>query len=247
MKKRKRKRKRRADKLIIVLTFILMISLGAISLVKSSIFNLTKVEIIGNTTLKDDQIIDLEKLVTNKNIFTYNLKKVRKEIVSNPYIEDAQVKIKLPNKIVITVKEIGIEAVLFNGNEYCYIDSSGNLIEKIDDLEENNDKIICSVDYTLSNNSITFKNQKEKDGILKVLNILKSEYLEKEVKQIEYTNEDEINIITKYGTKFLIVDDKELEYNIARASKILVDLQSKKINDGIVDLTYSNYAVYKPS
>lgn len=224
-----------------------MISLGVISLVKSSIFNLTKVEIIGNTNLKDDQIIDLEKLVTNKNIFTYNLKKVRKEIVSNPYIEDAQVKIKLPNKIVITVKEIDIVAVLFNGNEYCYIDSSGNLIEKINNLEENNDKIICSVDYTLSNNSITFKNQKEKDGILKVLNIIKSEYLEKEVKQIEYTNEDEINIITKYGTKFLIVDDKELEYNIARASKILVDLQSKKINDGIVDLTYSNYAVYKPS
>ena len=224
-----------------------MVSLGAISLVKSSIFNLTKVEIIGNTNLKDDQIIDLEKLVTNKNIFTYNLKKIRKEIVNNPYIEDAQVKIKLPNKIVITVKEIDIVAVLFNGNEYCYIDSSGNLIEKINNLEENNDKIICSVDYTLSNNSITFKNQKEKDGILKVLNIIKSEYLEKEVKQIEYTNEDEINIITKYGTKFLIVDDKELEYNIARASKILVDLQSKKINDGIVDLTYSNYAVYKPS
>ncbi|QJA09278.1 FtsQ-type POTRA domain-containing protein [Romboutsia sp. CE17] len=247
MKKRKRKRKRRKDKLIIVLTFILMVSLGAISLVKSNIFNLTKVEIIGNTTLKDDQIIDLEKLVTNKNIFTYNLKKVRKEIVNNPYIEDAQVKIKLPNKIVITVKEIDIVAVLFNGNEYCYIDSSGNLIEKINNLEENNDKIICSVDYTLSNNSITFKNQKEKDGMLKVLNIIKSEYLEKEVKQIEYTNEDEINIITKYGTKFLIVDDKELEYNIARASKILVDLQSKKINDGIVDLTYSNYAVYKPS
>ena len=244
---KKRKRKRRKDKLIIVLTFILMVSLGAISLVKSSIFNLTKVEIIGNTTLKDDQIIDLEKLVTNKNIFTYNLKKIRKEIVSNPYIEDAQVKIKLPNKIVITVKEIDIVAVLFNGNEYCYIDSSGNLIEKINNLEENNDKIICSVDYTLSNNSITFKNQKEKDGMLKVLNIIKSEYLEKEVKQIEYTNEDEINIITKYGTKFLIVDDKELEYNIARASKILVDLQSKKINDGIVDLTYSNYAVYKPS
>lgn len=244
---KKRKRKRRKDKLIIVLTFILMVSLGAISLVKSSIFNLTKVEIIGNTTLKDDQIIDLEKLVTNKNIFTYNLKKIRKEIVNNPYIEDAQVKIKLPNKIVITVKEIDIVAVLFNGNEYCYIDSSGNLIEKINNLEENNDKIICSVDYTLSNNSITFKNQKEKDGMLKVLNIIKSEYLEKEVKQIEYTNEDEINIITKYGTKFLIVDDKELEYNIARASKILVDLQSKKINDGIVDLTYSNYAVYKPS
>ena len=244
---KKRKRKRRKDKLIIVLTFILMVSLGAISLVKSIIFNLTKVEIIGNTTLKDDQIIDLEKLVTNKNIFTYNLKKIRKEIVNNPYIEDAQVKIKLPNKIVITVKEIDIVAVLFNGNEYCYIDSSGNLIEKINNLEENNDKIICSVDYTLSNNSITFKNQKEKDGMLKVLNIIKSEYLEKEVKQIEYTNEDEINIITKYGTKFLIVDDKELEYNIARASKILVDLQSKKINDGIVDLTYSNYAVYKPS
>ena len=112
--KRRKKKKKKTDRVIIVLVFVLMISLGSIAFLKSSIFNLGKIEIIGNKNLKENEVVDLESLMTNKNIFTYNLKGIKNEILENPYVEDAQVKIKLPNKIIITVDEVEVVALLYN-------------------------------------------------------------------------------------------------------------------------------------
>ena len=100
---KRRKKKKKTERVIIVLVFVLMISLGSIAFLKSSIFNLGKIEIIGNKNLKENEVVDLESLMTNKNIFTYNLKGIKNEILENPYVEDAQVKIKLPNKIIIPI------------------------------------------------------------------------------------------------------------------------------------------------
>lgn len=245
---KKRKRKKGVDKIIITLVFGLMMSLGGVCLLKSDIFNLSKVEIVGNTNLKENQIVDLEKIIINKNIFTYNFKVLKKNILTNPYIEDAQVKMKLPNKIIISIKEVEVIALLSNGQDYCYIDKKGNLIEKINDLDKNSDKIVLDTKYTLGeDNTINFKSDKEKKSILNLLSVLNKEHLKNEIEKIEYTDELKINILTKNGAKFLIIDDENLNYNISRASKILVDLNSKNIKSGVVDLTYGNYAVYKPS
>ena len=243
-----RKKKKKTDRVIIVLVFILMTSLGTIAFLKSSIFNLENVEIIGNKNLKENEVVDLESLLTNKNIFTYNLKSIKNKIVENPYVEDAQVKIKLPNKIIITVDEVEVVALLSNGKDYCYIDNKGNLIKKIDNIEENNDKIVFSTEYSIENGQvINFKSEENKKSILNLMSALKEEHLEKKIVKIEYANDSKFNIESKIGAKFLLLNDDNLNYNIARASKILLDLQNKNIKSGVVDLTYSNYAVYKPS
>lgn len=243
-----RKKKKRTDRVIIALVFVFMLSLGTIAFLKSNIFNLSKVEIIGNKNLKENEVVDLESLMTNKNIFTYNLKKIKTKIVENPYVEDAQVKIKLPNKIIIDVDEVDVVALLSNGKDYCYIDNEGNLIKKIDNIEENSDKIIFSTEYSIENGqAINFKSEKDKKAILNLISTLRKEHLEKEIVRVEYTNDSKFNIESKIGAKFLLINDDDLNYNIARASKILLDLQNKNINSGVVDLTYNNYAVYKPS
>lgn len=245
---KRRKKKKKTDRVIIVLVFVLMISLGSIAFLKSSIFNLGKIEIIGNKDLKENEVVDLESLMTNKNIFTYNLKGIKNEILENPYVEDAQVKIKLPNKIIITVDEVEVVALLSNGKDYCYIDDKGNLIKKIDNIEENSDKIVFSTEYSIENGQvINFKSEENKKSILNLISALKGEHLEKEIVKVEYTNDSKLNLESKIGAKFLLINDDNLNYNIARTSKILLDLKNKNIKDGVVDLTYSNYAVYKPS
>lgn len=240
-----RKRKKKTDKVIIFLIFILMISIGTIAFFRSNIFNLSEVEIIGNKNLKKDEVVNLEM---SKNIFTYKLNDIKNEIITNPYIEDAKVKRKLPNKILITIDEVKIAALLSNGRDYCYIDDNGDLIKKVANIEENSDKIVFITKYDLENGkTINFKSEKNKNCILKLISLLKEEHLEKEITKIEYTTDSKINVLTKVGSEFLLLNDDNLNYNIARASKILLDLQNKNIKSGIVDLTYSNYAVYKPS
>ena len=53
---KRRKKKKKTDRVIIVLVFVLMISLGSIAFLKSSIFNLGKIEIIGNKNLKENRL-----------------------------------------------------------------------------------------------------------------------------------------------------------------------------------------------
>lgn len=243
---KKKKRKIRTDRVMIILLCIFMFSMGLVTLLKSDLFNLSEIEIVGNSILKKDEVINEEKLITKKNIFSYNLKDIKKEIQSNPYVDDVKVKRKLPNKIIITVKEKEVIALLSNGQDFCYIDNSGSLIEKIDNLDENNDKIVFNVKYTISSGSVKFENDKVKKSVLNLIALIKEEHLEYEISEVEYIGSN-VNIIANIGAKFLIINDDNLDYNISRASKILVDLQSKNIKSGVVDLTYSNYAVYKPS
>lgn len=245
---KRRKKKKKADRIIIILVFVFMISLGAISILRSSIFNLDDIEIIGNKNLKDNEIIDLESLKTSKNIFTYNLKGIKNEILENPYIEDVKVKIKLPNKLIINIDEVEVVALLCNGKDYCYIDNKGNLIKKIDNIEENSDKIVFNTEYSIEGGqTINFKSEEHKKNILNLITSIKEEHLENEIVKVEYINESKLNLDSKMGPKFLLINDDNLNYNIARTSKILLDLQNKNIKDGVVDLTYRNYAVYKPS
>ncbi len=109
---KKKKRKLRTDRVMIILLCIFMFSMGLVTLLKSDLFNLSEIEIVGNSILKKDEVINEEKLITKKNIFSYNLKDIKKEIQSNPYVDDVKVKRKLPNKIIITVKEKEVIAFL---------------------------------------------------------------------------------------------------------------------------------------
>ena len=81
---------------------------------------------------------------------------------------------------------------------------------------------------------------------MKMIKPIEENSLGLKVRKIEYNGDSDINLITKYGTTF-IMENNDMKYNISRVSKILVDLQSKNIKSGIVDLTYINYALYRPS
>lgn len=244
---KKSTKKKRKDIIVTSLVFVLILSTTLICFLKSEFFTLSEIEIQGNTILDDNQMID-KKIITNKNIFTYNLKGIEKNIENNPYIEEAKVKIKLPNKLIISVKEVEVVALLSNGQDYCYIDDKGTNIEKIDDLDKNNGKIVVNTKFELDNkNNIKYENDKSKEKVLNLITYLKNEHLDKKIVKVEYERNKRISMLTKENSKFIMEDNKDLEYNISMISKIIVDLQSKNIKDGIVDLTYGDYAIYKPS
>ena len=75
---KKKKRKKRADKFIIYLAFIFIMTLGSFCLLKSSLFDVSKVEINGNKDLIKNQIIIFsctereQKILDNLGI-EYNL------------------------------------------------------------------------------------------------------------------------------------------------------------------------------
>ncbi|RDY24939.1 cell division protein FtsQ [Romboutsia maritimum] len=247
MKNKKRRKKVNLNKLILILSMLLMIAIGTCAILNSNLFIVKTIEIKGNYEISKEDIIKNSGISKNKNIFTYNLKGIKRRIEKNPYMENVNVKIKIPNKLIINIEEKDNVALLRNDKSYCYIDKYGELIEKSQGIKENNDKIIVDINYNINDeNNLIFKDEDAKKRLLYLLSLLDNNKVYKKVKNINLKEKSIITMNTKDNIKILLSNKDDLDYNISRVNKILIDLQSKKINHGIIDLTYNNYALYNP-
>lgn len=225
---------------------VLIFIVGVGVFLKSNFFEMKNIVVEGNIDVKEDDLISELNIVQNRNIFSYDIKKIKEQVVKSPYVEDAKVKFRFPGTMVILIDEITPVALLKNDNNYCYISKEGKKIESIQDLKENTDKIIVDIEYKNNNNEIKFENDDIKNKLLYLLDCISEENITKEIYQISFESDKIINLITKEDTGVIVPNDDNLAYNISRLSQVLVDLKSKNKKDGTVDLTYSNYALYSP-
>ncbi len=232
---------------MIVLVFILMLSFCICIIVKSDLFDVKKIDVIGNKRVTKSNIMKELNVNLNENIFAYNFKDMKNKLIKNPYIENVEIKRKLPNKIIISLKEKEIFAVLKDEDNYCYIDKKGNLLEELRGSNESKKDLIVDVDYSVDDNkSIKFKNYKTKENVFKTLNYLKEEGIYRKINYVNLKKESNIEMLTRSNIKILLSNDDNLDYNISRVSKILIDLQNKNTNGGTINLNYGKLAVYSP-
>lgn len=246
-KKKKKKRRINTSNLMILLSFLLMITIGMYSILNSSLFNTNKVEIEGNKKVKRNEILKELDIRKDKNIFMYDMNKMEKLVLENPYIEGVQIKRKLPDKLQILIKEKEIYAIIKDKYDYCYIDKEGNCIEKIKEIGDKESNLIVDIDYIIDeNNNIEFKNEETKKRLLYLLECMKENNLDKKIVKVNYEKDDIINMYTKDDIKIILGNDKDLDYNISRMGYIISDVQDDVKRKGTIDLTYGNYAVYRP-
>ncbi len=239
------RKKKNTGNIMIILSLLLMITIGMYTILNSELFETKNIEIVGNTIMSDDEIIKKLDIKVDKNIFMYNTNKMINKLKDNPYIEDVKIKRNLPSGLKITIKEKEIYAILRDGKDYCYIDNQANFIEKIKDIEK--DEIVkVDVAYIIEDNNVKFKDKEEKDTLIKLLDAIKECNLSKKINEINFEKSDIINIYTNDNIQIKLNKDNNIKYNISRSSAIMADLQKKSNNKGIVDLTYQNYAIYTP-
>lgn len=239
------KKKKNTGNIMIILSLLLMITIGMYTILNSELFETKTIEISGNTIMSDDEIIKKLDIKVDKNIFMYNTKKMVNKLKNNPYIEEVKVKRNLPSRLNITIKEKEIYAILRDEKDYCYVDNQVKLIEKIKDIE-GDDTVKVDIEYIIEDNDIRFKDKEEKDILINLLNAIKECNLSKKINEINFEKSDIINIYTNDNIQIKLNKDKNIKYNISRSSAIMADLQKKSNNKGIIDLTYQNYAIYTP-
>jgi cell division protein FtsQ len=221
-----------------------MIVIGGFAILKSSIFNLKFIE-VECEQLNEEEILENLNITKGKNIFSYYIKEIKNEVKKNPYVLDCSVKIKLPSTLKIQIQEIKAIACLRNENKYCYITKNIDKIEDVVDIKDC-DKMIIDIKYESSENYIEFENDEIKNRLTYLLELLDNKNLNKKICEINFLEEENINLLTTDYTKVILPNDENLDYNISRLNKIIIDLQNKNKKNGTIDLTYNNYALYNP-
>ena len=241
MKKRK---KINTNKLMGILIFFLLLTLGTCFFLKSDFFYLKKIVINNNNYLDKEQINNLLNIEMDKNIFFYDLKSLENRVKASTYIKNCEVKRKIPNKLIVNVTEKNIIGPLYNGKTYCYIDDKGNFVDELKSIKD--DDTVIYAQYTLNNKSFKFKDKNDKNKLLTLYSTLKEENILMQIKTIDFRNKSLINMKCKTGLIISLNKDDNIEKNTVRLSKVLVDLQTRKQVYGKVDLTYNNYILYSP-
>src|SRR2546423_12522268 len=118
----KRRRRRRILASLIILAGI---GYGAWALVRSSVFSLQKIDVVGATTVSKQQIIDASGLHIGQSALAINLQTVAARIRGVPGIEDARVAREgsLAIKIAVVERTAAIE-VQGNGQKW-FLDQQG--------------------------------------------------------------------------------------------------------------------------
>lgn len=244
--KKKIRKKINPTRLTVALSLTFLIVFAVCGVLVSDIFDVKDINVTGNK--KVNTYIVLNSIQDkHKNIFTYNKRTIEDRLKKNNYIESVEVKRKLPSTLNISILERQVYVALKNGDDYCYIDKEGNLLEKLKGTNESLTDKIVDIDYQiLGYNKVEFKDEEARDKYFKIMSSIEKYGLYHDTRRVEMKNNEEIKIITSKNLKITLPNDDNFDYNIHRVSKVMVDLNNKKMRDGTVDLTKSRYAVYSP-
>lgn len=213
--------------------------------IKSDFFCLKNVEVVNNEVLSKTEIKDLSKIVKGKNLFSYDLKKVKANINESRYIENVKVKLGIPHSIIIDVKEKSISCALKDeGDNYYYIDDDMKYIDKVKYEKIKNNCPIVEADFTIKDNEVYFENKKDKDKLILLLKNIKREGLSNKIASIIFLDDNTISMKTKEGIKVIIDKNGNMKHDMAKLTQILIDLKSQNINYGKIDMTFSKYTLY---
>lgn len=239
----KRHKKKRRKKLIIF--SILLISILITLCFKHPFFNVKIVEVKDNKNIKKELIIKSSRINNENNIFYLNLNNVKDNIMSNPYILDAQIKRKLPNKIVIYIKEREALYYIQKDKKFYVIDNNGYVLEEKDNV--NNMKLVRidglkKIDYQIGEPIFQDGNIRKK-FIKDLATLIHKKDNNYEINAINIGNIN--NIWLEYrNLKIIIGDDEELDKKLNKAFNIL--LQKEEIRgakQGYINVSFKGNPV----
>lgn len=115
---------------------LLVLALG-LTLSFTVFFHLSKVEVRGYSIYSEEQIVSVSGVQDGDNLFLINRGKVVEHITEKlPYIGDAQVKIALPNKLIISVYETSVKCAVDSKSGFVLLDENAKVLGTASSREE---------------------------------------------------------------------------------------------------------------
>ena len=130
--KPRKKKKRRKKHYFLRFLILLALCAGLYFFANSEFFDVQEIQIEHNTYYTNQQIISISKAKVGENLFKANVRNMKKNLLSDPYIKSVSIKKRLPHTLVITVEERKEAAAIQYGDTYVLIDADGMVLRKTD-------------------------------------------------------------------------------------------------------------------
>lgn len=224
MKDKKYKRPKRKVRYFRIFLALGLLCLLIFAFLRLPIFQVRKISVTGNERLDENTVISHSKVSTKDNIIFLKKETVRANTLTNPFIEDVQVKKSLFKGLVLTIKERQAAATLQVGDKYLLIDRIGIIIDEYNSLMLN----LCLISGIKINGQVNLGQDifsfvsEEKNNLLRELLNGENIYKFKSVS----LEEDQAELVLKDGVIVAFGSYNKVDYKL----KVL-DLMVKKIEE----------------
>lgn len=220
----------KGTKVLRMIVFIIVAIVLLFLLLSSSLFNISTIEVEGNSKLSDEKIISISSIEVYTNIFNFSKTKAKSRLKENSYIENVEISRKLPSTIVITIEERVPTYMLQFADSYVYINNQGYM------LDISNEKldvpILTGFTTDLSNikagNRINSEDLKRMSVVIKIYQTLSNNGLTENLSKIDMSDEkDYILFFDNEGKKVHLGNDSDLSTKIVCLKGMLEVLPGK--------------------
>ncbi|MDI6605196.1 MAG: FtsQ-type POTRA domain-containing protein [Thermoanaerobacteraceae bacterium] len=231
----------RKKRFITILSIITILFLIYFIMFQSPIFKLKNIEVDGNKSLSYNDIISLTGIYKGMYIFKINAFEIKKRLLLNSFIKDADIEIKYPSSIIIKVEERKLVAQIPYNTNYIYIDDEGVAVKEneydsklpiINGIKIKKYEIGKKIDGIFDNNDMA-----------KLLKIIYNKDIYKNITVIDKNN---LMIKTKTGINIAFNNVNDVAYSIKFSELILNDLEKKGYDKGTIQISKNNNPVFLP-
>lgn len=225
------KKKKKIKRIIKLMTLFLLIIGGVVFALVSPIFNIDEINVTNNEQISTETIISLSQLQIGQNLFKFNKNKVEKELKTNPYIESADIRRKIPNKVEIIIEERKKNYNVEFLNGYAYINNQGYILEI---SEQKLDLpviqgISTEADQVTEGNRLNEQDLSKLETVIQIMNICKDYELDAKVSAIDITNKSDYILYMQDENKTIhLGDESNLSNKMLYVPAILEENKGKE-------------------
>lgn len=243
VKKNKVKKSNKSKRIVVIVMIFVLVIAAAILLCTLPYFNATIVNVEGTSKYTKEEILQKSGISINRNIFIQAFSGVSSSINELPYIESANVSLKLPNEIKITVKDRKSMYFAFNEekNTYYKIDGYGVILEEGNIQEKQNTELL--VHGFIFDDEVIFGSKIKEIDISKIeiYDNIKKEFEKNQINgsitKVNFANSlttitlnDKLNVI--------FPNDTDIKYKMSFLKSILAKIGED--SSGVIDMTKTN-------
>lgn len=235
-------KKSNRKKLIASCCILLMIIIAiTIYLFTTPMFNITNIEITGNEKNSIETYISLTRIdLNNTNIFATTKNKIIKNVKENSYVEEVEVKRKLPNTIQINIIERKPVYEVQYGEGYIYLDKQGYVLE-INEASKDLIKLVgleSTKEVLTEGNRLIKEDLLKLDTVLKIVNYCNYNTIENKITSMNVADTSNYIIyFEKQGQTAYLGNETKLNEKILRLKEVL---DREKGNKGEIFVTENN-------
>jgi cell division protein FtsQ len=223
----------------------IFISVLIVLVSRSKYFNVKNIVVTNNKMVATEEI-KIQSQVEDSNIFFISKKDMKQRISANPYIDNVEIRRKLPYTIIINVREKKIKGIVKFQSAFINVDSEGRMIQAVSKFPDGSIPLIAGIDIKeYVPNGYIFKDDPiSKRALKNALSITDYREYRDIINSINVSDPYNIVFSTKQGVDIKIGSDEDIEYKLTYAYSVL-NSSSIAGNKGYIQIQPDGTAVFK--